>query len=87
MGVLYVSDLEPISRDKIPSSDYFFSKKRKAILKQEMHRRGEMMIKKNKIIVDGQKIEEGEFTIEIAGTMGALASANLYSVGNLRTML
>jgi hypothetical protein len=26
-GVLYVSDLEPITRDEIPSSDYFFSKK------------------------------------------------------------
>jgi len=32
-GALYISDLEPISRDEIPSSDYFFSKKRKAILK------------------------------------------------------
>jgi hypothetical protein len=32
-GVLYVSDLEPFSRDEIPSFDYFFSKKRKAILK------------------------------------------------------
>jgi hypothetical protein len=32
-GVLYVSDLEPITRDEIPSSDYFFSKKRRAILK------------------------------------------------------
>jgi hypothetical protein len=32
-GALYVSDLDPISRDEIPSSDYFFSKKRKAILK------------------------------------------------------
>jgi hypothetical protein len=86
-GALYVSDLEPISRDEIPSSDYFFSKKRKAILKQEMHPRGDMMIKKHKIIVDGQKLEEGEFATEIAGTMGALASTNLYSVGNLRTML
>ena len=44
-GAIYVSDLEPISRDEIPSSDYFFSKKRKAILKQEMHPRGDMMIK------------------------------------------
>jgi hypothetical protein len=26
-GALYVSDLEPISRDKIPSFDYFFSKR------------------------------------------------------------
>jgi hypothetical protein len=33
MRDLYVNDLEPISRDEIPSSDYFFSKKRKAILK------------------------------------------------------
>jgi hypothetical protein len=52
-----------------------------------MHIRGDMMIKKHKIIVDVQKLEEGEFAIEITGTMGALASTNLYSVGNLRTML
>ena len=32
-GALYVSDLDPISRDEIPPSDYFFSKKRRAILK------------------------------------------------------
>jgi hypothetical protein len=32
-GVLYVSDLEPILRDEIPSSDYFFSKKRRVVLK------------------------------------------------------
>jgi hypothetical protein len=32
-GALYVSDLETISRDEIPSSVYFFSKKGKAILK------------------------------------------------------
>jgi hypothetical protein len=87
MGVLYVSHIQPISSDEIPSYDYFFSKKRKAILKQEMHIRGDMMIRKNKIIVDVQKLEEGEFAIEITGTMGALASTNLYSVGNLRTML
>jgi hypothetical protein len=52
-----------------------------------MHPRGDMMIKKHKIIIDGQKLEEGEFATEIAGTMGAFASANLHSVGNLRTML
>jgi len=52
-----------------------------------MHPRGDMMIKKHKIIVDGKKLEEGQFATEIAGTMGALASANLYSVGNMRTML
>jgi hypothetical protein len=86
-GALYVSDLEPISRDEIPPSNYFFSKKRKAILQQEMHPRGDMMIKKHKIIIDGQKLKEGEFATEIVGTMGALALANLYSVGSLTTML
>ena len=87
MEVLYVSDLEPISRDEIPSSDYFFSKKRKVVLKQEMHPRGDAMIKKHKIIVDGQNLEEEDFATKVAGSMGALATTNLYSIGNLRTRL
>jgi hypothetical protein len=86
-GALYISDLEPISRDEIPPSNYFFSKKRKAILKQEIYPRGDMMIKKHKIIIDGQKLKEGEFATEIAGTIGALTSTNLYSVGSLTTTL
>jgi hypothetical protein len=86
-GVLYVSDLEPISRDEIPSSDYFFSKKRRAVLKQEIHPRGEGTIKKHRVIIDGKKLKDGEFATELAGTMGAIASANMYSVGNLTTML
>jgi len=45
------------------------------------------MVKKHRVIIDGQKLKEGEFTKEIAGTMGDLASTNLYSVGNLTTML
>ena len=45
------------------------------------------MIKKHNIIIDGHKLKEGEFATEIAGTMGALASENLYSVGSLTTML
>jgi hypothetical protein len=72
-GVLYVSDLEPISRDEMPSSDYFFSKKRKAVLKQESHPVGERTVKKHKIIIDGKKLKESEFATELAGTMGAIA--------------
>jgi hypothetical protein len=86
-GVLYVSDLELISRDEIPTSDYFFSKKRRAVLKQEIHLRGEGMIKKHRVIIDGKKLKDGEFATEIAGKMGAIASTNMYSVGNLPTML
>jgi hypothetical protein len=87
MDVLYVSDLEPISRDEIPSSNYFFSKKRKVVLKQEIHARGNTMIKKHRIIIDGRKLKDREFATKIAGTMGALASTNLYSFNNLRNSL
>jgi hypothetical protein len=33
LEVIYVIDLTPISREEIPSSDYFFSRKRKAVVK------------------------------------------------------
>jgi hypothetical protein len=81
--VLYVSDLEPISRDEMPSSDYFFSKKRKVVLKQELHSVGEKAVKKHKIIIDGKKLQDSAFATELAGSMGAIASANMYSVETL----
>jgi predicted nucleic acid-binding Zn-ribbon protein len=56
-------------------------------LKQEIHPVGERTIKKHRVIIDGKKLKEGEFATELAGTMGAIASANMYSVGNLTTML
>ena len=34
LEVIYVSDLTPISIEETPSSDFFFSKKRKAVVKQ-----------------------------------------------------
>jgi hypothetical protein len=86
-GALYMNDLEPISRDEIPSSDYFFSKKRKVVLKQELHPVGERTVKKNKIIIDGKKLKETEFATELVGTLGAIASANMCSIGNLITMM
>jgi hypothetical protein len=81
--VQYVSDLEPIIRDEMPSSDYFFSKKRKAVLKQELHPVGEKAVKKHKIIIDGKKLQDSAFATELAGSMGAIASANMYSVETL----
>jgi hypothetical protein len=56
-------------------------------LKQEIHPRGEGTIKKHRVIIDGKKLKDREFATELAGTMGAIASANMYSVGNLTTML
>jgi hypothetical protein len=82
-GALYVSDLEPISKDELPSSDYVFSKKRRAVLKQELHSVGERTLKKHKIIIDGKKLHDSAFATELSGSMGAIASANMYSVENL----
>jgi hypothetical protein len=56
-------------------------------LKQEIHPRGEGTIKKHRVIIDGKKLKDGEFSTELAGTMGAIASKNMYYVGNLTTML
>jgi hypothetical protein len=82
-GALYIDELEPISRDELPSSDYFFSKKRRTVLKQESHSVGERSIKRHKIIIDGKKLHDSAFATELAGSMGAIASANMYSVENL----
>ena len=45
------------------------------------------MIKKHRVIIDGKKLKDGEFSTEIAGTMDAIASTNIYYVGNLKTLL
>jgi hypothetical protein len=87
MGAIYVSDLTPISRDEIPPSDYFFSRKRKAIVKKEMHMREGGMVKKHRVLIDGQKLEEEDFSTKIAGSMGAMATTNLFTVENMKTRI
>jgi hypothetical protein len=69
MGDIYVGDLTPISRDEITPSDFFFSKKRKAIVRKEMHMREGGMVKKHRLLIDGQKLEEEDFAREVVGSM------------------
>jgi hypothetical protein len=47
------------------------------------------MIKKHRVIIDGKKLKDGEFSTELVGTMGAIASAYIYIyiVGSLQTCL
>jgi hypothetical protein len=87
LEVIYVSDLTPISREEIPSSDYFFSRKRKVVVKQEMHLREGTMVKKHRVLVDGQNLEEEDFATEVASSMGALAMTNLFSIDSLKTRM
>jgi hypothetical protein len=80
-GALFVDDLTSIPIDEIPPSDYFFSKKRKAILKQEMHMKEGSMVKKHKVLIDGHNLEEEDFATEIVGSMGAMATTNFFYHG------
>jgi hypothetical protein len=83
-GALFVDDLTSISIDEIPPSDYFFSRKRKAILKQEMYMKEGSMVKKHKVLLDGHNLEEEDFAIEITGSMGAMATIIFFIMGNMR---
>ena len=48
----------PIPIKEIPPSDLFFSKKRKDVVKKEMHQKEGAMIKNHKVLLDGQNLEE-----------------------------
>jgi hypothetical protein len=45
------------------------------------------MVNKHKVLVDGKNLEEGDFATEVEGSMGALATTNLFTVNNMRARL
>jgi hypothetical protein len=45
------------------------------------------MVRKHRVLVDGQNLEEEDFSTEVAGSMGALEKTNLFIVDNMRTRL
>ena len=45
------------------------------------------MVKKHRVLVDGKNLEEGDFTTEVAGSMGVLETTNLFTVDNMRKRL
>jgi hypothetical protein len=87
MRDLFFDDLTSIPIDEIPPSDYFFSRKRKAILKQEMHKREGNIVKKNNVLIDRQNLEEEDFTTKVAGSMGAMETKNFFTVGKIITRI
>jgi hypothetical protein len=56
-------------------------------VKQEMHLKEGTMVKKHKILVDGQNLEEEYFATEVVGSLGAFATTNLFLVDNLKARL
>jgi hypothetical protein len=74
----------PIPIKEIPPSDLFFSKKRKAVVKKEMHQKEGATVKKNRVLLDGQNLEEEDFSTEVARYLGDFSTTNLFLVDNLK---
>jgi hypothetical protein len=79
--------LRPIRVEELPPNEFFFDKKRKAVVKREFYQEGESIAKKYKVITEGKNKKNEQFATEIAGTLGAYASANQFSVGLLKNQL
>jgi hypothetical protein len=86
-GWIFGEELEPIRAEELPPNEFFFDKKRKAVVKREVYQEGESTTKKFKVMTDGRNKKKEEFATEIAGTLGAYATANLYSVEMLKKQL
>jgi len=56
--------------EELPSNEFFFDKKIKAIVKQELYQEVGTTTKKFKILADGRAMKKVEFATQIAGTLG-----------------
>jgi hypothetical protein len=86
-GWIFNEELRPIRAEELPPNEFFFDKKRKAVVKREFYQEGESTAKKFKVMTDGKNKKNEQFATEIAGTLGAYASANQFSVGLLKNQL
>ena len=86
-GWIFGQELEPIRAEELPPNEFFFDRKRKAVVKREVYQEGETTAKKFKVMADGRNKKKEEFATEIAGTLGAYATANIYTVEMLKEQL
>jgi hypothetical protein len=86
-GWIFGEELTPITVEELPPNEFFFDKKRKAIVRQELYQEAGKVAKKFKILADGRAMKKEEFATQIAGTLGAFATANQYSVESLKEQL
>jgi hypothetical protein len=86
-GWIFNEELRPIRVEELPLNEFFFDKKRKAVVKREFYQEGVSIAKKYKVITDGKDKRNEQFAIEIVGTLGAYATANKFSTGILKNQL
>jgi hypothetical protein len=73
--------------EEFPPSDFFFSKKQKAVVKIEIHQREGSTVKIHRVLIDGEALEEVDLAEEVDGSLGDFATTNHFSVGNLKEWL
>jgi hypothetical protein len=56
-------------------------------VKREFYQEGESTVKRFKVMTDGMNKRKDEFSTEIAGTLGAYATTNQFSVSVLKNHL
>jgi hypothetical protein len=79
--------LTPISVEELPSNQFFFDKKRKVVVRQELYQEAGTVSKKFKILTNGRNMKKEEFAMQIAGTLGAFTTMNQYSIMTLKDQL
>jgi hypothetical protein len=65
----------------------FLTKREKYVVKREFYQEGESTVKKYKIMTDGKRKKSDQLATKIVGTLGAYASANQFSVGQMNHQL
>ena len=73
--------------EELRPNEFFFDKKRKVVVKQELYQEVGTVSKKFKILTDGRAMKKEEFANQIERTLGAFATANQFSVGTLKDQL
>jgi hypothetical protein len=86
-GWIFNEELRPVRMEELPPNEFFFDKKRKAVVKREFYQEEGSTAKKFKVLTDGKDKKKEEFATEIAGTLGAYATTNQFSVGVLKNQL
>jgi hypothetical protein len=86
-GWILGEKLTPIVVEELPTNEFFFDKKRKVVLRQELYQEVGNVSKKYKILTDGKDMKKVDFATQIVQTLGAFARVNQYSVRTLKDQL
>jgi hypothetical protein len=74
--VIFIEDLTLSSAEEMPPSDFFFNKKRRAIIKRETHQKYGATVKRQRILYDGQGLDDTKFAMEMVGSLGTFSTTN-----------